>query len=109
MPWYRIVVESAMTIAGKEAREPANRMPGTIMVGDIVRLRDGKVGLYARFYGRDMEDKTWPVIFIDRVNGKKRLIVADTPSAIYVSHARLAYKPQSKTRRDILTAAGVKL
>ena len=98
-----------MTIAGKEAREPVNRMPGTIMVGDVVRLRDGKVGKYARFYGRAMEEKTWPVVLIDRVNGKKRLIVDDTPTAIYVGDARLAYKPQSKTRRDILTAAGVKL
>lgn len=89
--------------------EPAPRIPGTIMVHDVVRLRDKNAGTYCRAYGRDMAERTWTVIHIDHVYGKKRLYVNDTPSAIFAGHARLAYKPQSKTRRDILTAAGVKL
>lgn len=96
-----------MTIAAKEARERPAPMPATILVGDVVRLRDGNVGVY-RIYG-DLKDQTWTVTHIDHAVGRKRLYVEGTPSAIYAGHARLAYTPQSKTRRDILTKAGVKL
>jgi hypothetical protein len=47
-------------------------------------------------------------VHIDKV-GRKRLYVDDTPSAIYSGDAMLAYKGQSKTRRDHLTKLGVKL
>lgn len=109
MPWVRITVQSAMTIAAKEARVSAAPMPSTIMIGDVIRLRDGKVGIYTRAYGAAMKDAKWTVTHIDHVVGRKRLYVADTPSAIYAGHAILAYKAQSKTRRDILTKAGVRL
>lgn len=76
-------------------------MPRTIVVGDRVRLAPQRAGIYLRMYGRELAEKVWTVTYIDKV-GKKRLYVDDTPSAIYVGDARLAYKPQSRTRREQL-------
>lgn len=83
-------------------------MPLIIMVGDKIRLRDKRAGVYLRTYGPDLAEKVWTVTFIDRV-GKKRLYVDDVPSAIFAADAKLAYKPQSKTRREQLTKMGTKL
>lgn len=83
-------------------------MPREIMIGDRVRLYPEHSGPYLRAYGPALKEKVWTVTFIDRV-GRKRLYVDDTPSAIYASDARLAYKPQSKARRDHLTKMGTKL
>lgn len=83
-------------------------MPREILVGDKVRLNPNRSAVYLRMYGRELEDKVWQVVHIDKV-GRKRLYVDDTPSAIYSGDAMLAYKGQSKTRRDHLTKLGVKL
>ena len=109
MPWVRLCVRAPMTVAAREARERPGPMPSYIMVHDVVRLREGSVGLYTRAYGPEMKDRTWTVVHIDNVLGRKRLYVSETPSAIYAGHAQLAYKAQSKTRRETLTKAGVKL
>lgn len=81
-------------------------MPKTIQVGDRVRLL--KQEPYCSLYGRELLEKVWTVTHIDKV-GRKRLYVDDTPSAIFAGDARLAYKPQSKARREQLTKMGTKL
>lgn len=84
-------------------------MPKEILIGDLVILNEKKSAPYLRAYGRELAEKKWQVTFIDRVVGRKRLYVDDTPSAIFASCAKLAYKPQSKTRREQLAKAGTKL
>lgn len=97
-----------MTIAPKQSREAAASMPRKILIGDLVRLKPKRSGPYLRTYGRALEDAVWTVTFIDKV-GRKRLYVDRTPSAIFAADAMLAYKGQSKMRRDQLTKMGTKL
>jgi hypothetical protein len=100
-----------MTIAGKESRrpEPPAPMPRTILVGDQVRLNPLRCGPYVLMYGQHLREMKWTVINMDKVGGGKRLYVEGTPSAIFLKDAVLAYPQQSKTRRELLTKAGVKL
>lgn len=83
-------------------------LPSTIQVGDRVRLREKNAGLYCRMYGHELRERVWTVTFIDHV-GRKRLYVDQTPSAIFAGDAVLAYKAQSKARREQLTKMGTKL
>lgn len=84
-------------------------MPSSIVVGDKIRLKDARRGPYCRAYGRHLEDSVWQVASEDRVQGRRRLIVNETPTCIWIGDARLAYKAQSKERREHLTSLGVKL
>lgn len=84
-------------------------MPKTILIGDIVRLADKRATTYVNAYGRDVAEMKWQVTFIDRAVGRKRLYLDGRPSCLFAADARLAYKPQSKTRREQLAKAGTKL
>lgn len=84
-------------------------MPRVIMVGDIIVLGEKTSLPYLNAYGRELAEMKWTVTFIDRVLGRKRLYLDGRPSCVFASDARLAYTPQSKTRREQLTKAGTKL
>lgn len=84
-------------------------MPGKILVGDEVKLKDAKLRPYVQQYGRALESKKWEVIAQDFIGGRRRLTVNDVPSMIWASDAKLAYKPQATERRERLCARGVKL
>ena len=84
-------------------------MPKTILVGDIVRLAEKRAATYLNAYGRELADMKWQVTFIDRAVGRKRLYLDGRPSCLFAADARLAYTPQSKTRREQLAKVGTKL
>lgn len=83
-------------------------MPREILVGDKIRLNPKRSATYVRFYGKDATERVWQVVHVYK-EGRKRLIVDDTPTMIYAGDAVLAYPGQSKFRRDHLTKLGVKL
>lgn len=84
-------------------------MPSKILVGDRIKLSEKRQRPYTSFYGSSLADKKWRVMGEDFVSGRRRLRVDDVPTLIWSNDAKLAYAPQSKERRELLTAAGAKL
>ncbi len=95
-------------MAKKQEDRPAP-MPDKILVGDKVRLNERKRAPYAAAYGPWVGDKVWVVKSEDFISGRRRLIVDGTPTVIWNNDAKLAWTPQSKERREHLTALGVRL
>lgn len=89
--------------------EPEYVLPSGIVVGDKVVIKEAKRGPYSRTYGPDVASKSFLVKGEDSVQGRRRLILDETPTALWIGDVKLAYKRQSKDRREHLAAMGVKL
>lgn len=87
-----------------EKEERPDPMPRSIVVGDVIMLKDGCTS-YAKAYGIP-HGTHWRVTGQSEVQGRRRLHVDDTPSMIWAGDARPVYGWESKERREAFAAIG---
>lgn len=91
-----------------DKKEKPVPLPRSIVVGDRVKLAEKNAGAYRRAYGIP-SDATWVVIGQSHVQGRRRLVVKETPGMIWAGDAVACYGWESPERRKHLAAQGVKL